>query len=77
VGHCRLPAAGVNSNGTFTVSLGATLDPTGGSGNPLWSGQMTGGGQGQVLFSSGNIYPNPALTLAFTNALFQWGGGTF
>jgi hypothetical protein len=75
-GLLSLADGGSSSNGIFIVAAGATLDPTGNT-SPRWSGQLTGGGQGQVLFSSGSIYPSPALTLAFTNDLFQWGGGTF
>jgi len=75
-GTLALAGGGASSNGTFIVAGGASLDPTGGS-SPSWSGQMTGHGLGQVLFNAGNIYPEPTLTLAFTNGLFQWGGGTF
>jgi hypothetical protein len=38
---------------------------------------LTGSGAGQVIFDNGYIHPNPALTLAFTNDLFQWGNGLF
>jgi hypothetical protein len=75
-GTLSLNDGGISTNGVFTVALDATLDLTGGSG-PSWTGKMSGGGRGQVVLSRGNIYPDPVLTLAFTNGLFQWGGGTF
>jgi hypothetical protein len=75
-GLLSLSDGGSSSNATFALAAEAALDLTGGS-NPQWSGQLTGSGAGQVLLSSGNIFPNPALTLAFTNNLFVWGGGTF
>jgi hypothetical protein len=73
-GTLTLNGGGTSSNGTFVVAPGATLDLTGG-GTMSWAGKMSGSGGGQVLFANGTI--NPMLTLAFTNDLFQWGGGTF
>jgi hypothetical protein len=75
-GQLVLSGGGSSSNGTFTVASGATLDLTGGGG-PAWAGEMSGSGEGEVLLGSGSISPNPGLTLAFTNGLFQWGGGSF
>jgi phage/plasmid primase-like uncharacterized protein len=75
-GTLSLSGGGTRSNTTFIVAAGATLDPLAGS-TVAWSGRLTGSGQGQVVFNSGVINPNPTLTLAFTNDLFQWGDGLF
>jgi hypothetical protein len=75
-GTLSLSGGGTRSNTTFIVAAGATLDPLASS-SVSWSGQLTGSGAGQVIFDNGYIHPNPALTLAFTNDLFQWGNGLF
>jgi hypothetical protein len=66
---------GVSSNANLVVASGATLDLTGGS-SPVWQGELTGSGSGQVVLSHGTISAGP-LTLGFTNSMFQWEGGTF
>ena len=66
---------GASSNANLVIAAGATLDLTGG-GSPVWRGELTGSGSGQVLFHNGTISAGP-LTLGFTNGMFQWEGGTF
>jgi hypothetical protein len=50
------------------------LDLTGGNA-PVYSGELTGSGLGQVWFDSGTILASPALLLDFPPGLFQWNGG--
>lgn len=74
-GTVSLNGGGSSSNGVFKVASGAALDLTGGT-SPTWAGEITGSGFGQVLLDSGTLFASPSFTLAFTNHLFQWDGGT-
>jgi len=75
-GTLSLLGSVTSTNGTLDVAAGAAVNLTGGN-TVNWAGQINGTGEGQVLLSTGSIDPNPALTLAFTNGLFQWSGGYF
>jgi hypothetical protein len=75
-GQLTLSGAGSSSNATFTIAGGAAVDLTGGN-DPTWAGQINGSGAGSVFLSTGTIIASPSLTLALSNNLFQWSGGTF
>jgi hypothetical protein len=74
-GIFSLSGGGISTNGVFTVGQGAILDLTG-SNSPIWAGELTGSGLGEVWLASGNLTGNPSLSLDFPLALFQWNGGT-
>jgi hypothetical protein len=73
-GTLTLNNSGVSSNGTYSVSAGATLDVTGGA-SPTWAGEMTGLGAGAVALATGTLTASPSADLNFANGLFQWSGG--
>lgn len=68
--------SGSSSNGTLLATAGTSIDLTGG-GSATWAGQITGGGSGQTLLSSGTMIGSPGVTLAFSGDFFQWSGGSF
>jgi hypothetical protein len=74
-GTLSLNGAGTSSNGVFNVAANAVLDLTGGN-VPTWSGDVTGGGAGQVWLDAGTLFASPSLVLNFPPGLFQWNGGT-
>ena len=74
-GTLVLGGGGVSSGGTYNVESGAALDVVGG-GNPEFYGTYGGSGGGWVGWGSGNVEPNSAFTLAFTNG-FHWAGGRY
>jgi hypothetical protein len=74
-GTLVLNGPGNNTNGTFEVAAGATLDLTGGT-TRLYNGVLSGAGLGVVQLASGEIDGDPSLTLSFANG-FYWRGGTF
>jgi hypothetical protein len=73
-GTLVLNGGGTSSNGLFNIAAGATLDLTGGS-SPIWAGEITGSGAGQVVLASGTLTASPFLMLAAPPGLFQWAGG--
>jgi hypothetical protein len=73
-GTVILSGGGTSSNGVFTVANGAVLDLTG-SNSPVYTGELTGSGLGQVWLASGTLSATPALVLDFPPGLFQWNGG--
>jgi hypothetical protein len=73
-GTLILSGGGTSSNGVFTIANGAVLDLTGGN-SPVYAGEFTGSGSGQVWLDAGTLFASPSLVLDFPPDLFQWNGG--
>jgi hypothetical protein len=75
-GTLALTGGGTSSNGTFTVSAGATLDLIGASQTPVFSGAFTGSGAGMVLLGRGSLQPGlSGVVFNVPGSLLQWTGG--
>jgi hypothetical protein len=66
---------GGSGSGTLGGSTGAVIDLTGGQ-SATWSGKLLSAGAGTVRLNSGLLDASPALTLALTNPVLSWSGGS-